>query len=51
MGDLRTDLRKYEAEKKTKVKGPIWPHIRCLWCPVSFFGCRLAGKSLRAEKS
>ena len=51
MGELRTDLRKYEAEKKTKVRGPIWPHIRCLWCPVSFFGCGLARKSLKAEKS
>jgi len=51
MGGLRTDLRKCEAAKKAKVRGPIWPHIRCLWCPVSFFGCGLARKSLKAEKS
>ena len=49
-GSLRADIRKYEAEKKTKVKGRIWPHIRCLWCPASFFGCGRAKKSLKIEK-
>ncbi len=47
-GSLRADIRKYEAEKKTKVKGRFWPHIRCLCCPCSFFGCPLVKKMLKA---
>ncbi len=51
MGNLRAVLRKYESENKVKVKGPIWPHFRCLWCPISFFGCGMAKKSLEPKKA
>ncbi len=49
-GNLRADIRSYEAENKTKVKGPVWPHMRCINCPMSFFGCASAKKSITAEK-
>ncbi len=51
MRNLRVDLRKHESENKVKVKGPIWPHVRCLWCPIAFFGCGMAKKSLRPKKA
>jgi hypothetical protein len=51
MGSVRADIRKYETEKKTKFKGTIWPHIRCLYCGMSFVGCPIARKSLKAETS
>ncbi len=47
---LRTDIRQYEAEKKIKVTGPTWPHIRCLFCPASFLGCGRAKKLLETKK-
>jgi hypothetical protein len=49
MGTLRADIRTYESEKKVKVKGSIWPHLRCLWCPCSFFGCGRAKKSIAKQ--
>jgi hypothetical protein len=51
MGNLRVDLRKYESENKVKVKASYWPHFRCLRCPISFFGCGLAKKSLKPKKA
>ena len=47
---LKADIRKWEAETKTKVKGATWPHIRCLCCPISFFGCGRAKKLLKSVK-
>jgi len=47
---LRADIRQYEAERKMKVKEFSWPHIRCLYCPASFFGCGIAKKSLKTEE-
>ena len=49
MDSLRADIRKYESENKAKVKGPIWPHLRCLWCPYSFFGCGRAKKAIAKQ--
>ena len=49
MASLREDIRRYESEKKVKVKGPIWPHHRCLWCPCSFFGCGRAKKVIAKQ--
>jgi len=49
-GNLRADIRSYEEENKTKVKGPVWPHMRCINCPMSFLGCASAKKSITAEK-
>lgn len=47
---LREQIRKYETEKKTKLSGPVWPHMRCLYCPLSFFNCSRAKKSMEARK-
>jgi len=49
-GNLRADIRSYEEENKIKVKGPVWPHMRCINCPMSFMGCASAKKSITAEK-
>ena len=49
-GSLRADIGKYEAEKKAKVKGHFWPHIRCLFCLASFLGCGRVKKFLETKK-
>ena len=37
MAKLRDDIRKYEADNETKVKG--FAGMRCLNCPMSYLGC------------
>jgi hypothetical protein len=46
MSKLRTDMRKYEAEKETKVRCPIL-RLRCLYCPMSYIGCPIARRSMK----
>ena len=45
MAKLRDDIRKYEAEKETKVKGPS--RMRCLSCPVSYLACPKAKSMIK----
>jgi len=47
MSKLRADIRKYEAEKGTKVR--CFTRIRCLYCPMSFLGCPIARRAMKSS--
>ena len=47
MPSLRDNIKKYEARTGTKIKS--LGLVRCLYCPMSFFGCKGAKRMIRQE--
>jgi len=48
MFKLRADIHKFEAEYNTKFRCSI-SKMRCLYCPMSFLGCRVARRCLEGR--